>query len=80
MTLFLLKDDSALHLISLDMSLQTASIQRLANVPDKSIGNNTHGMIVERKVDEIIVYTTSGKWDSKVLPVSKQVMQYKIRF
>ena len=78
-TLFLLKDDSALHLISLDMSLQTAIVQRLAEVPDKSIGNNTHGMIMERKVDEIVITTTSGKWESKNL-VSKQVMQYRIRF
>jgi hypothetical protein len=69
-TIFLLKDDSALHLISLDLSLQTAIIQRLANVPDKSIGNSTHGMIVERKVDEIVLTTTSGKWESKIL-VSK---------
>jgi|LauGreDrversion4_2_1035121.scaffolds.fasta_scaffold124443_2 hypothetical protein len=47
-------------------------MQRIVNASDKGIGNNTHGMIVERKVDEIVLTTTVGKWESKVL-VTKQL-------
>ena len=75
----MLKDDTGLYLIQLDIMKQTALLQRIANVPDKAVGNNTHGMIVERKVDEIVITTSSGRWDSKIL-VSKNILQFKIRF